>query len=83
MLMEQWNPLGVVGVITAFNFPVAVYGWNSSIAMACGNCVLWYVQYPNSYSYTYRFSLGVLFISTMCSHKEQTAWEKMHRTYRF
>ena len=46
MLMEQWNPLGVVGVITAFNFPVAVYGWNSSIAMACGNCVLWYVQYP-------------------------------------
>lgn len=44
MLLEQWNPLGLVGVITAFNFPVAVYGWNSSIAMACGNCVLWYVK---------------------------------------
>ncbi|KAK3097064.1 hypothetical protein FSP39_006048 [Pinctada imbricata] len=41
MLMENWNPLGVVGVITAFNFPVAVYGWNSSIALVCGNCVLW------------------------------------------
>ncbi|EDV26858.1 uncharacterized protein TRIADDRAFT_35608 [Trichoplax adhaerens] len=41
VLIEQWNPLGLVGVITAFNFPVAVYGWNSSIAMACGNCVLW------------------------------------------
>ncbi|XP_061172639.1 alpha-aminoadipic semialdehyde dehydrogenase-like [Saccostrea echinata] len=41
MLLEQWNPLGIVGVITAFNFPVAVYGWNSSIALACGNCVLW------------------------------------------
>jgi len=40
-LLEQWNPLGVVGVITAFNFPVAVYGWNSAIAMVTGNCVLW------------------------------------------
>lgn len=35
-LMENWNPLGVVGVITAFNFPVAVYGWNSAVAMVCG-----------------------------------------------
>lgn len=32
-LLENWNPLGIVGVITAFNFPVAVYGWNSAIAM--------------------------------------------------
>lgn len=31
--MEQWNPLGTIGVISAFNFPVAVYGWNSAIAM--------------------------------------------------
>ncbi|KAH9500842.1 Alpha-aminoadipic semialdehyde dehydrogenase [Bulinus truncatus] len=41
MLLEQWNPLGIVGVITAFNFPCAVYGWNSAIAMACGNAMLW------------------------------------------
>jgi acyl-CoA reductase-like NAD-dependent aldehyde dehydrogenase len=41
MLMEQWNPLGAIGVITAFNFPVAVYGWNSAIAMVCGNSVVW------------------------------------------
>ncbi|XP_076443394.1 alpha-aminoadipic semialdehyde dehydrogenase-like [Babylonia areolata] len=41
MLIEQWNPLGTVGVITAFNFPVAVYGWNSSIALVTGNTVLW------------------------------------------
>ncbi|XP_063434369.1 alpha-aminoadipic semialdehyde dehydrogenase-like [Mytilus trossulus] len=41
MLIEQWNPLGVVGIITAFNFPVAVYGWNSSISLICGNCCLW------------------------------------------
>merc|ERR1712106_850873 len=40
-LMENWNPLGVVGVITAFNFPVAVYGWNSALAMVCGNTLLW------------------------------------------
>merc|ERR1711970_341258 len=40
-LMENWNPLGVVGVITAFNFPVAVYGWNSALAMACGNTMIW------------------------------------------
>merc|ERR1711970_114501 len=40
-LMENWNPLGVVGVITAFNFPVAVYGWNSAIAMVCGDTLLW------------------------------------------
>lgn len=40
-LLEKWNPLGVVGVISAFNFPVAVYGWNSAIAMICGNTIVW------------------------------------------
>jgi len=40
-LLEQWNPLGVVGIITAFNFPVAVYGWNAAIAMVTGNVCLW------------------------------------------
>lgn len=40
-LLENWNPLGVIGIITAFNFPVAVYGWNSAIAMACGDVMLW------------------------------------------
>ncbi|KAJ2805992.1 Alpha-aminoadipic semialdehyde dehydrogenase [Coemansia guatemalensis] len=41
MMMEVWNPLGVVGVISAFNFPVAVYGWNSAVSMVCGNAVVW------------------------------------------
>ncbi|KAK2723469.1 alpha-aminoadipic semialdehyde dehydrogenase-like [Artemia franciscana] len=41
VLLEQWNPLGVVGVISAFNFPVAVYGWNNAIALVCGNTLLW------------------------------------------
>jgi aldehyde dehydrogenase family 7 protein A1 len=40
-MMEVWNPLGIVGVITAFNFPVAVCGWNAAIAMICGNMVVW------------------------------------------
>lgn len=45
MLLEQWNPLGTVGVITAFNFPVAVMGWNQSLASICGNSVIWYVTH--------------------------------------
>jgi aldehyde dehydrogenase family 7 protein A1 len=40
-MMEVWNPLGIVGVITAFNFPVAVLGWNSALAMICGDMVIW------------------------------------------
>ena len=40
-LYEQWHPLGVVGVITAFNFPVAVWSWNALIAAVCGDAVLW------------------------------------------
>jgi aldehyde dehydrogenase (NAD+) len=40
-MMETWHPLGVVGVITAFNFPVAVWAWNASLALACGDTVVW------------------------------------------
>jgi aldehyde dehydrogenase (NAD+) len=40
-LYEQWHPLGLVGVITAFNFPVAVWSWNALIAAVCGDCVIW------------------------------------------
>uniref|UniRef100_A0A6N2MWM1 aldehyde dehydrogenase (NAD(+)) n=1 Tax=Salix viminalis TaxID=40686 RepID=A0A6N2MWM1_SALVM len=40
-MLEMWNPLGIVGVITAFNFPCAVVGWNACIALVCGNCVVW------------------------------------------
>jgi aldehyde dehydrogenase (NAD+) len=40
-MLEQWHPLGVVGVITAFNFPVAVWAWNSALAAVCGNATLW------------------------------------------
>ncbi|MGD0777132.1 MAG: aldehyde dehydrogenase family protein [Candidatus Solibacter sp.] len=40
-MYEQWHPLGIVGVISAFNFPVAVWAWNAMIAAVCGDCVLW------------------------------------------
>ena len=40
-MYEQWHPLGVVGVISAFNFPVAVWSWNAAIAAVCGDVVLW------------------------------------------
>jgi aldehyde dehydrogenase (NAD+) len=40
-MMEQWHPLGVVGVITAFNFPVAVWAWNAMLALVCGDTVVW------------------------------------------
>ncbi len=40
-MLEQWHPLGVVGVISAFNFPVAVWSWNTAIAAVCGDSVVW------------------------------------------
>ncbi|MBK8266960.1 MAG: aldehyde dehydrogenase family protein [Planctomycetes bacterium] len=40
-MYEQWHPLGIVGVISAFNFPVAVWAWNSALAAVCGNATLW------------------------------------------
>ncbi len=40
-LSETWHPLGVVGVITAFNFPVAVWAWNVAVALVCGDTVVW------------------------------------------
>jgi aldehyde dehydrogenase (NAD+) len=40
-MMEQWHPLGAIGVITAFNFPVAVWSWNAALAAVCGDPVVW------------------------------------------
>jgi aldehyde dehydrogenase (NAD+) len=40
-MMESWHPLGVVGVISAFNFPVAVWCWNAALALVCGDAVVW------------------------------------------
>src|SRR5258707_2134471 len=40
-MMEQWHPLGIVGIVTAFNFPVAVWAWNSALAAVCGDSTVW------------------------------------------
>ncbi len=40
-LVEQWHPLGVVGVVTAFNFPTAVWAWNTALGLVCGNTLVW------------------------------------------
>src|SRR6187551_2106217 len=40
-MYEQWHPLGVVGIVTAFNFPVAVWSWNAAIAAVCGDTMIW------------------------------------------
>jgi aldehyde dehydrogenase (NAD+) len=40
-MMETWHPLGVTGIISAFNFPVAVWSWNAALALVCGNSILW------------------------------------------
>jgi aldehyde dehydrogenase (NAD+) len=40
-MLEQWHPLGVVGIVTAFNFPVAVWSWNSALAAVCGDSTVW------------------------------------------
>jgi aldehyde dehydrogenase (NAD+) len=40
-MYEQWHPLGIVGIISAFNFPVAVWSWNAFIAAVCGNVCIW------------------------------------------
>ncbi len=40
-MMETWHPLGVTGIISAFNFPVAVWAWNAALALVCGNSIVW------------------------------------------
>ena len=40
-MIEQWHPLGPVGIITAFNFPVAVWAWNAALAAVCGDTMIW------------------------------------------
>ena len=61
-MMEQYHPLGVVGVISAFNFPVAVWAWNAMLALVCGDPVIWKPseKTPLTALATHRIALDVL-----------------------
>jgi len=48
-LFEQYHPLGIVGIISAFNFPVAVWSWNTAIAWVCGNVCVWKPSEKNTF----------------------------------
>jgi len=48
MILEQWNPIGSIGIISAFNFPCAVAGWNAAIGLICGNTMIWKGQEETS-----------------------------------
>ena len=47
-MAEQWHPMGTVGIITAFNFPVAVWAWNAFLAAVCGNTMIWKPSQKNA-----------------------------------
>lgn len=67
-MYEQWHPLGVAGVISAFNFPVAVWSWNALIAAVCGDCVLWK---PSSET-----PLTAIAVQNICNHVlSRNGWE--------
>ncbi len=61
-MYEQWHPLGTVGVITAFNFPHAVWAWNAMVALVCGDAVVWKPSFkaPLTAIATHRLLAGVL-----------------------
>ena len=70
-MMETWQPLGVVGVITAFNFPLTVWAWNAALALVCGDAVLWK---PSEKAPLCALAVQALFERTCqrFSHVEQT-----------
>ena len=67
-MYEQWHPLGIAGVISAFNFPVAVWSWNALIAAVCGDCVIWK---PSSET-----PLTAIAVQNICNHVlRRHGWE--------
>lgn len=85
MMVEQWNPIGNVGIISAFNFPNAVYGWNAAIALICGNQLIWKGHETTSLVSiaTNRIVVDVLkkngfnSVATLCQGTGATVGEKM------
>jgi len=70
MMMEQWSPLGIVGVITAFNFPVAVCGWNAALALICGDLIVWKPA-PTA------CMVSIALAKIMCGVLEKNGWKNV------
>lgn len=64
-MMEVWNPCGNVGVITAFNFPVAVSGWNTALALICGDQIVWKGALTTS---LVTIALGKIVVDVLAAH---------------
>jgi len=64
-MYEQWHPLGVVGIISAFNFPVAVWAWNALLGAVCGNACVW--------KPSHKTPLSALAVQQLCNHVMQAA----------
>ncbi|MCE1235272.1 MAG: aldehyde dehydrogenase family protein [Hyphomicrobiales bacterium] len=66
-MMETWHPIGVVGVISAFNFPVAVWSWNAALAFVCGDPVVWK---PSEKTPLTALAVGALFARALHRYRE-------------
>jgi len=64
-MMEVWNPLGFVGLITAFNFPMLVAGWNIALALICGDLIVWKGAYSVSLC---TIALGKIVCEVLAKH---------------
>jgi len=64
-MYEQWHPLGIVGIISAFNFPVAVWAWNALLGAVCGNACVW--------KPSHKTPLSALGVQQLCNHVMQAA----------
>lgn len=64
-MMEMWNPIGNVGVITAFNFPTAVMGWNAALALIVGDQMIWKGALTTS---LVTVALGKVFVDVLKQH---------------
>ncbi|WP_068085340.1 aldehyde dehydrogenase family protein [Polycladidibacter stylochi] len=74
-MMEIWHPSGVVGVISAFNFPVAVWSWNAALALVCGNSVLWK---PSEKTPLTAMAVEALFNKALIKYGEQAPAGLLH-----
>ncbi|MFM8819917.1 MAG: aldehyde dehydrogenase family protein, partial [Phenylobacterium sp.] len=73
-MMETWHPLGVTGVISAFNFPVAVWSWNAALALVCGDAVVWK---PSEKTPLTALAVQALFERARAAFQDQTATGKL------